>query len=81
MHLKEKLIQMWLERLTNITPDFNKNEVFFFMIGPWKTCFHTHPPSMYFTSSVVLLNYNNFINNDIQYVTMKIIIFSMVLMY
>lgn len=29
MHLKEKLIQMLLERLTNITSDFNKKKDFY----------------------------------------------------
>lgn len=51
------------------------------MIGPWKSWFHIYPSSMYLASSVFLLNYNHFINTDIQYASMKIIIFSMVLMY
>lgn len=40
---------------------------------------HAHPK--YLASPVFLLNYSHFINTDIQYATVKIIIFSMVLMH
>lgn len=75
MHLKEKLIQI-LEKLTNITPDCNKNKGFF-VIGPWKSCFHTYRScTSYVFSLISFLIKLHFINTDIQYASMKIIIWS-----